>query len=219
MHHRKHHLPALGSIDEDTSTQKLPVAELMQISFPMCDAVELMDSGVPYEIVSDQATCSQGCNTIPITENPDFYFNIVTIVNFIAAVTSGFIVTCCYTKRQHLLTMVANSVLQTMEHAKQAKALKLTEDEPIDTTEVPTTPSVVLEYMNNKFTTPWIFLIVLLSLLTLFACYWIIVLILIPMTRKSSVCRFLFPCRTWNNDFLTPATDILLDIVHIQSGE
>ena len=140
-------------------------------------------------------------------------------MNFIAAVTNGFIFTCVYTRRQHFLTTIVGSILETMAQAKQIKALKLTDEEdPIETTKTFTTKYTIIEDHTN-LRPEWIFLIVLLSLLTLFACYWIIVLIILPMTRKSSICRFLLPCRKWNNSFLTPATDILLDIVHIQSGE
>ena len=85
--------------DEDTPAQEVSVSDLMHISFPMCDAVELMDSGTPYEIVTDQGTCIQECNSTPFAENPDFYFNVVTVVNFIAAVTNGFIFTCVYTRQ------------------------------------------------------------------------------------------------------------------------
>ena len=39
--------------DDYTPAQEVSVSDLMHISFPMCDAVELMDSGIPYEIVTD----------------------------------------------------------------------------------------------------------------------------------------------------------------------
>ena len=121
--------------DEDTPAQEVSVSDLMHISFPMCDAVELVDSGTPYEIVTDQGTCIQECNSTPFAENPDFYFNVVTVVNFIAAVTNGFIFTCVYTRCHHFLTTIVGSVLETMEQAKQVKALKSTDEEdPIETT-------------------------------------------------------------------------------------
>ena len=37
--------------------------------------------------------------------------------------------------------------------------------------------------------------------------------------RKSNTCRYIFPCYRSHTDFLTPATDIFLDVVHVSSGE
>ena len=49
--------------------------------------------------------------------------------------------------------------------------------------------------------------------------YWIIVLLIVPLTRKSSVCQYLFACRKPYGNFLTPAMDIFLDVVHVTLGE
>ena len=69
------------------------------------------------------------------------------------------------------------------------------------------------------YSIPWIFLIVLLSMLVNFALYWIFVLIIRPFMSKSNTCRYIFPCYRSHTDFLNPSTDMFLDIVHVNSGE
>ena len=55
-------------------------------------------------------------------------------------------------------------------------------------------------------------------MLTIFALYCIFILIVRPLTRKSSICQYMLPCYKLHNDFLLPATGIFLDIVHVSSG-
>ena len=56
-------------------------------------------------------------------------------------------------------------------------------------------------------------------MLTIFALYWIFVLIIRPLTRKSNACRYILPCYKLHTDFLIPAMDVFLDIVHVSSGK
>ena len=56
-------------------------------------------------------------------------------------------------------------------------------------------------------------------MLVIFALYWIFILIIRPLMRKSNTCRYIFPCYRSHTDFLTPATDIFLDVIHVSSGE
>ena len=81
------------------------------------------------------------------------------------------------------------------------------------------TDSSATETTSTKYTPFWIFLIVLLSMLVVFAIYWIFALILVLLFRKSSTCRYLLPFHKSNNNYLIPATDIFMDIVHITTGE
>ena len=69
------------------------------------------------------------------------------------------------------------------------------------------------------YSMPLIFLIVLVSMLVTFALYWIFVLIIKPLMSKSNACRYIFPCSRLHTNFLTPAMDLFLDIVHVHSGE
>ena len=107
-----------------------------------------------------------------------------------------------------------------MTHNKGTQALKLSDNE-ITTTDNPMT-KVNLSTNNThyfSYSTPWIFLILLLFMLTLFALYFIFILIIRQLTRKSNTCRYISPCYKLHTDFLIPATDIFLDIVHVSSGE
>ena len=52
-----------------------------------------------------------------------------------------------------------------------------------------------------------------------FCIYWIFILIIRPLTRKSNTCGYILPCYKSLTNFLIPATDIFLDIVHVSSGE
>ena len=45
------------------------------------------------------------------------------------------------------------------------------------------------------------------------------VLIIKPLMSKSNACQYIFPCSRLHTDFLTPATDLFLDVVHVNSGE
>ena len=49
--------------------------------------------------------------------------------------------------------------------------------------------------------------------------YWIFILVVRPLLRKSNTCRYILPCYRSLTDFLSPATDIFLDVVHVSSGE
>ena len=107
--------------------------------------------------------------------------------------------------------------METLTHPKETQALQLSDD--VFTTDNPVT------YVNSSttdtqiYSMPLIFLIILLSMLVTFALYWIFVLIIKPLMSKSNTCRYIFPCSRSHTDFLTPATDLFLDIVHVNSGE
>ena len=72
---------------------------------------------------------------------------------------------------------------------------------------------------TQVYSVPWIFVIVLLSMFVIFALYCIFILLIKPLMRKSNTCRYIFPCYRSHTDFLTPATDLFLEIVHVNSGE
>ena len=107
--------------------------------------------------------------------------------------------------------------METMTNNKGTQALQLSDNE--FTTENPVTKVTLSTNNTHSYSTLWIFLIVLLSMLTIFALYWIFILIVRPLTRKSNTCRYILPCYRSCTDFLIPATDIFLDVVHVSSGE
>ena len=61
-------------------------------------------------------------------------------------------------------------------------------------------------------------LIVLLSMILTFALYWMFVLFIKPLMSNLMLVD-IFPCSRSHTDFLMPATDLFLDIVHVNSGE
>ena len=103
----------------------------------------------------------------------DFYFNIVTVVNFLTSVINAIVLTVCYRKRKDLLSGIVTVAMETMTNPKETQALQLSDD--VFTTDNPVT------YVNSSttdtqmYSVPWIFLIVLLSMLVIFALYWIFV--------------------------------------------
>lgn len=205
----------------DEPTQRVTVDDLLFITFPLEEAVELMESGTPYYLGTDTSVTN---NYVPrqeeaIINHIDFYFNIVTVINFVASLANGILLSVCYKNRNYLLTSILTNIWQTLDESRSVQALILHEDETTNALTKTTVKMSVPEEQSSKFPTQWIFLLIFLSILVLFACYWLFVLIIIPLTKKSSVCRFLLPCGKSQNNYLTPATDILLDIVHIQSGE
>ena len=148
----------------------------------------------------------------------DFYFNIVTVINFLTSVINAIIISICYKKHKDFLASILTVTMDTLQQKQQVQALCFSDDElstvTVDTT---TVDSNATDYF--QFTITWIILIVFLSILLLLILYWIIVLLIVPLTRRSSICRYLFSCHKPYGNFLTPATDIFLDIVHVASGE
>ena len=148
----------------------------------------------------------------------DFYFNIVTIINFLTSVINAIVLTVCYRKRKDFLSGIVTVAMEMLTHPKETQALQLRDD--VLTTDDPVT------FVNNSgtidthmYSMPLMVLIVLLSMILTFALYWIFVLLIKPLVSKSNTCRYLFPCSRSHADFLTPATDLFLDIVHVNSGE
>ena len=147
----------------------------------------------------------------------DFYFNIVTVVNFLTSFINAIVLIVCYRKHKDVLSGIVTVAMETLTHPKETQALQLSDD-------VLTTDKPVM-YVNSGttdtqiYSMPLIFLIVLVSMIVTFALYWIFVLIIKPLMSKSNACQYMFPCSRLHTDFLTPATDLFLDIVHVNSGE
>ena len=146
----------------------------------------------------------------------DFYFNIVTVINFLTSVINAIVLTVCYRKRKDFLSGIVTVTIETLTHPKETQALQLSDD--ILTTDDPVT------FVNNGTTGTQMYsmslmvLIVLLSMLLTFALYWMFVLFIKLLMSKANACRYMFPCSRSHTDVLMPATDLFLDIVHINSG-
>ena len=167
--------------------RNVTVDDLLSLSFPLSEAVVFMEKGKTFYIPSTQQLCNPPKNfSVPLTQDVDFYFNIVTLINFLTSVINAIVVAVCYKKHKDLLAGILTVVMETMEQKKQVQALKLSDNKLSTTTSLETTVENDTDY--SHFSTPWIFLIVLLSMLVIFVLYWIFVLLIIPLTRKSSVC-------------------------------
>ena len=147
----------------------------------------------------------------------DFYFNIVTVINFLTSVINAIVLTVCYPKHKDFLSGIVTVAMETLTHQKETQALQLSDN--ILTTDEPVTLVNNSTTDTQMYSMPLMVLIALLSMLITFLLYWIFVLIIQPLMRKSNACRYLFSCSRQHNDFLTPATDLFLDIVHVNSGE
>ena len=151
------------------------------------------------------------------TTDTEYGFLFVTIINFLTSVINAIVLTVCYRKCKDFLSGIVTVAMETLTHPKETQALQLRED--ILTTDDPVT------FVNNgttdtqMYSMPLMVLIVLLSIILTFALYWMFVLFIKPLMSKSNTCRYLFPCSRSHTDFLTTATDLFLDIEHVNSGE
>ena len=198
----------------------ISVDDLLSLSFPLSEAVDFMETGKTFYIPSPQQECPQSEQfPVPITQDMDFYFNIVTVINFLTSVINAIIISICYKKCKDLLAGILTVTMDTLQQKQQVQALRFSDNEFSTATNVETTIVTNNNIDYFHFSNPWIFLIVLLSMLLLFVLYWIFVLLILQLTRKSSICRYILPCCKPYGNFLTPATDIFLDVVHVTLGE
>ena len=196
----------------------MTVDDLLSLSCPLSEAVDLMETGKTFYIPSTQPLCKQPVNfPVPLIQDRDFYFNIVTVINFLTSIINAIVLAICYRKCKGLLSGILTVAMETMTNNKGTQALQLSDNK--FTTENCMTKVTLSTNNTHSFSTPWISLIVLLSMLTIFALYWIFILIVRPLTRKSNTCRYILPCYRSCTDFLIPATDLFLDVVHVSSGE
>ena len=98
-----------------------------------------METGKTFYIPSAKPVCKQPVNIpVPLTQNMDFYFNIVTIVNVLTSVINAIVLGICYKKRKDLLSGIFTVAMETMTNTKGTQALQLSDDD--FTTEDPVTP-------------------------------------------------------------------------------
>ena len=90
-----------------------------------------------------------------------FYFNIVTIINFLTSVINAIVLTVCYRKRKDFLSGIVTVAMETLTHPTETQALQSGDD--IHTTNEPVT------LLNNSTTDTQMYsmyLMVLIALLT-----------------------------------------------------
>ena len=172
------------------SEKNVAVDDLLLLSFPLLEPVDFMETGKTFYIPSTHQACKLPVGfSVPLLQDMDFYFNIVTVINFLTSVINALVITVCYRNHKNLLSGILMVVMEMLDNNKKVQALKLTDNK---ITTIDSLMTRVNLSTNNThyfpYFTPWIFLIVLLSMLTSFALYWIFVLIVRPLTRKSSIC-------------------------------
>ena len=152
-----------------------------------------METGRTFYIPSTQQVCKSPMDlSVPITQDMNFYFNIVTVINFLTLIINAIIISVCYKKHKNLLLGILTVVMDTMEQ-KKVQALRLSDNELSTTNSLDVTLGTNNDtgYININVSIPWRFLMVLLSLLIIFTLYWIFVLLIRPLTRKSGICRYI----------------------------
>ena len=98
----------------------------------------------------------------------DFYFNIVTVVNFPHFCYQCYYINCLLQKAcKDLLSGIVTVTMETMTNQKGTQALQFSDDD--FTTGNPVTHVNTSTTDTHVYSIPWIFLIVLLSMLVIFA--------------------------------------------------
>ena len=87
----------------------------------------------------------------------DFYFNIVTVVNFLTSVINAIILTVCYRKCKDLLSGIVTVTMETMTNQKGTQALQFSDDD--FTTGNPVTHVNTSTTDTHVYSIPWIFLL------------------------------------------------------------
>ena len=121
-----------------------------------------METGKTFYIPSAPPVCKQPVNLpVPLTQDMDFYLNIVTVINFLTSVINAIVLNACYKKCKDL----------DICNGKKWQIIKEQVQELSDN-EITTTVTKVNLSTNNthyfSYSALWIFLIVLLSMLTVF---------------------------------------------------
>ena len=165
----------------------MTVDDLLSLSFPLSEPIDFMETGKTFYIPFTQKVCKCPLHvSLPLTQSMDFYFNIVTVINFLTSVINAIVLTVCYRKHKDFLSGIVTVAMETLTHPKETQALHLSND--ILTTDDPVT------YVNSGtkdthiYSMPLMFLIALISMIVTFTLYWMFVLIIKPLMSKSNAC-------------------------------
>ena len=53
-----------------------------------------------------------------------FYFNIVTVINFLTSIINAIVLTVCYRKHKDFLSGIVSVTMETLTHPKETQALQ-----------------------------------------------------------------------------------------------
>ena len=99
--------------------RNVTVDDLLSLSFPLSEAVDFMETGKTSYIPSTQPVCKQPVNfPIPLIQDMDFYFNIVTVINFLTSIINAIVLAVCYRKCKDLLSGILTVAMETMTNNK-----------------------------------------------------------------------------------------------------
>ena len=94
--YRYHH----SDDSEESFAQDIPTDDLLSFSIPLEVALSYMETGNIYYLPPHTSQANDNPSSESITENMNFYFNIVTVVNFLTSITNGLILSLLYRNRQ-----------------------------------------------------------------------------------------------------------------------
>ena len=174
--------------DTQTCNNNVTADDLLSLSFPLSEAVDFMETGNTFYIPSTKQVCKQSARIrLPMKQSMDFYFNIVTVINFLTSLINAIVLTVCYRKRKEFLSGIVTVAMETLAHPKETQALQLSDD--AFTTDEPVTLVNNGTANTQMYSMSLMVLIALLSMLITFLLYWIFVLLIQPLMRKSNACQ------------------------------
>ena len=101
----------------------ISVDDLLSLSFPLSEAVDFMETGKTFYLPSMQQECPRPKQfPVPITQDMDFYFNIVTVINFLTSLINAIIISICYKKCKDLLAGILTVTMDTIQQKQQVQA-------------------------------------------------------------------------------------------------
>ena len=81
--------------------KNITVDDLLSLSFPLSEEVNFIETGKTFYIPSTQPVCKQPVKIpLPLMQHMDFYFNFVTVVNFLTSVINAIVLAICYRKHK-----------------------------------------------------------------------------------------------------------------------
>ena len=154
-------------LDTQVLSNNVTVDDLLSLSFPLSEAVDFMETGNTFYIPSNKQVCKPPVQVpLPLTQSMDFYFNIVTVINFLTSVINAIVLTVCYRKCKDFLSGIVTVAMETLTHPKATQALQLSDD--IHTTDEPVTLVNNSTIDTQMYSMPLMVLIALLSMLITF---------------------------------------------------
>ena len=197
--------------------------DTVDISMPLQEAVSFMDNGQVYSVDTPSQYYyhiePQTIEAPPednILASNDMYFHLVTLVNAVLNVIYACILAVTYRNRFGFLT----TLLATLKEAPPVNTLRLLPTLYPANFSLPPEKTVSQDTTETYPLSCHPVLYVMLSIPPFLFVLWISKTFIFPYFHQSSTIRLLCPMSCVRDaSHLTPSTDILLDIVHISTGQ